>query len=105
MATLVGAVALAASMFGQVESWPWDQLAECESRGQWQIDTGNGYSGGLQMDPTFWRVHGGLEYAARPSWATRSEQIQVAINGRDGIVGYAQGYYAWPTCARILGLI
>jgi transglycosylase-like protein len=87
------------------QSSVWDSLAYCESRGQWQIDTGNGYRGGLQMDQTFWINHGGLAYAEYPDWATRSQQIQVAINGRDGLVGYAQGYYAWPTCARILGLI
>ena len=89
----------------QVESWPWDALAACESNNQWQIDTGNGYRGGLQMTQLFWVDHGGLEFAARPDWATRSEQIIVAIRGRDGTVGMWQGYYAWPTCARRLGLI
>jgi|SRR5215467_3254634 len=88
----------------QVGWWPWDDLAWCESRQTWDIDTGNGYRGGLQMDTTFWRVHGGLDFAARPNWATREQQILVAINGRDGLIGYAQGYAAWPACSRILGL-
>jgi len=93
-------------MFAQADEYSvWDRLAWCESRGTWDIETGNGYSGGLQMDPTFWRVHGGTVYAARPSWASRETQIEIAINGRDGLVGYPQGYRAWPTCARILGLI
>jgi len=87
--------------------WPWDELAQCESRGIWDIHTGGAgiYTGGLQMDHTFWVVHGGLEYASAPWLASREEQIQVAINGRDGLVGYAQGYYAWPVCGRIVGLI
>jgi len=77
----------------------WDDLAWCESTGDWHINTGNGYYGGLQMDRVFWRRHGGLEYAARPDLATREEQIAVAEVGLE-----VQGWLAWPWCSRHLGL-
>lgn len=77
----------------------WDSLAWCESRGNWHIATGNGYYGGLQEDMTFWRRHGGLQYASRPDFASREAQIAVAK------VGLAvQGWAAWPACSRRLGL-
>lgn len=84
----------------------WDLLqSKCESpSGGWHTNTGNSYYGGLQMDMTFWRNHGGLAYAPRPDLASREAQIQVAINGRDGLVGKAQGYAAWPVCSVRLGL-
>jgi hypothetical protein len=77
----------------------WDRLAQCESRGIWSINTGNGYYGGLQEDMTFWRNHGGLKYASRPDLASREAQIAVAVTGQA-----VQGWGAWPTCSRILGL-
>jgi hypothetical protein len=82
----------------------WDRLAQCEASGNWVANTGNGYRGGLQMDVAFWSNHGGLRYAPAPHLATRAQQIQVAINGRDGVVGKAQGWGAWPVCSRRLGL-
>jgi resuscitation-promoting factor RpfB len=74
----------------------WDRLAQCEASGNWAANTGNGYRGGLQMDAAFWSNHGGLRYAPAPHLATRAQQTQVAINGRDGLVGKAQGWGAWP---------
>lgn len=76
----------------------WDSVAWCESRGNWSANTGNGYFGGLQMDMAFWRNHGGLAYAPRPDLAPKWAQVQVAINGRDGLVGGQQGWPAWPHC-------
>jgi len=77
----------------------WDRLAYCESTGRWWANTGNGYYGGLQMDLTFWRRHGGLQYAARPDLASRSQQIAVAQVGQS-----VQGWGAWPVCSRLAGL-
>ena len=78
----------------------WDRLAQCESGGNWAINTGNGYYGGLQFDVGTWRAYGGTEYAAYPHQATREQQIAIAIKVRDDRGGYG----AWPACARKLGL-
>lgn len=77
----------------------WDRLAQCESNGRWNVNTGNGYYGGLQQDMTFWKRHGGLQYAPRPDLASRAQQISVAIAGQ-----YVQGWGAWPVCSRVTGL-
>lgn len=77
----------------------WDSLAECESGGDWSIDTGNGYSGGLQFHPGTWRAMGGGEFAPMAHQATREQQIAVAERVLD-----EQGWGAWPSCARQLGL-
>lgn len=74
----------------------WDKLAQCESGGNWQIDTGNGYQGGLQFHPGTWAAHGGSGSAAN---ASREEQIAVAKR-----VQSSQGWGAWPACAAKLGL-
>jgi LysM repeat protein len=79
----------------------WDQLAQCESGGDWGISTGNGYYGGLQFDAGTWRAFGGGTYAALPNQASREEQIAVAEKVRDSRGG---GYGAWPACSRKLGL-
>jgi len=75
----------------------WDRIARCESNGNWSINTGNGYYGGLQFDLRTWRAVGGT---GLPSAATRAEQIRRAeiLRDRNG------GYGAWPTCSRRLGL-
>ena len=78
----------------------WDRLAQCESGGNWSINTGNGYYGGLQFDLRTWRAYGGEAYAPMPHQATREEQIAVATKVRDDRGGYG----AWPACARNLGL-
>ncbi len=74
----------------------WDQLAECESGGNWNIDTGNGYKGGLQFKQSTWEAFGG---SGDPSNASREQQIAVAENVLDG-----QGWGAWPACSAKLGL-
>ena len=74
----------------------WDALAQCESSGNWGINTGNGFQGGLQFTPGTWRAFGG---AGRAMDATREQQIAVAER-----VLAVQGYAAWPACSRKLGL-
>jgi uncharacterized protein YabE (DUF348 family) len=78
----------------------WDRLAQCESTGNWAINTGNGYYGGLQFDAGTWRAYGGTDYAPLPHQATREQQIAVASRVRDDRGGYG----AWPACSRRLGL-
>ncbi|MFF3566519.1 resuscitation-promoting factor [Nocardia jiangxiensis] len=77
----------------------WDALAKCESGGNWAINTGNGYFGGVQFDQNTWARQGGLKYAPRPDLATRNEQIAIAEKTRA-----RQGWGAWPTCTSRLGI-
>ncbi|MFP5415941.1 MAG: transglycosylase family protein [Actinomycetes bacterium] len=77
----------------------WNRVAQCESTGNWQINTGNGYYGGLQFSASTWKAFGGHEYAANAHLATESEQIAVA---RRTLA--AQGPGAWPTCSVRAGL-
>lgn len=77
----------------------WDQLAQCESGGNWAINTGNGYYGGLQFDLSTWAGYGGLEFAERPDLATREQQIVVAER-----LHAARGFQPWPACRAKLGL-
>jgi hypothetical protein len=72
----------------------WDAVAECESGGDWTIDTGNGYYGGLQFLPETWKSHGGK---GDPSEASRAEQIRIAEK-----VLQSQGVGAWPDCGQYL---
>jgi resuscitation-promoting factor RpfB len=78
----------------------WDALAKCESGGNWAINTGNGYYGGLQFNISTWNSNGGAQYASRPDLATREQQIAIATLVRDRRGGYG----AWPACSRKLGL-
>jgi len=75
----------------------WDRLAQCESGGNWAINTGNGYYGGLQFSLGTWRAYGGSGY---PHQASRTTQIAIATKVRNA----AGGYGAWPACAAKLGL-
>ncbi len=77
----------------------WDKLAQCESGGNWGINTGNGYQGGVQFSQSTWAAHGGTEYAASANQATREQQIAVAER-----VLATQGWGAWPSCSQRLGL-
>jgi hypothetical protein len=77
----------------------WDDLARCESGGNWAINTGNGYYGGLQFSLGTWQQYGGADYAAYPHQASREEQILVAERLRA-----ARGYAPWPACRAKLGL-
>jgi len=75
----------------------WDAVAQCESGGNWSINTGNGYYGGLQFSQTTWIAFGGAAYAPRADLAARAQQIAVAEK-----VLAVQGPGAWPTCGRSL---
>ncbi|MFL0457489.1 transglycosylase family protein [Brachybacterium paraconglomeratum] len=77
----------------------WDDVAQCESGGNWSINTGNGYYGGLQFSSSTWEAFGGGEYASTANQATKSEQIAVAQRTLD-----QQGPGAWPTCGKRAGL-
>ncbi|MFE0809650.1 transglycosylase family protein [Streptomyces sp. NPDC058848] len=68
----------------------WDAIAACESGGDWNANTGNGYYGGLQFAPSSWAAAGGLAYAPRADLATRGEQIAVAKR-----LARIQGMSAW----------
>lgn len=77
----------------------WDSIAQCEATGNWSINTGNGYYGGLQFNQSTWAAYGGTQYAPRADLATREQQIAVAEK-----VQAAQGWGAWPGCTSKLGL-
>lgn len=77
------------------DSVDWDAVAACESGGNWSINTGNGYYGGLQFAPGTWSGHGGGEFASSAHLASREEQIAVAER-----VLRTQGIGAWPVCGR-----
>jgi len=77
----------------------WDRLAQCESGGNWAINTGNGFSGGVQFVRSTWLGMGGAEYAPDAYLATREQQIDIATR-----VLASQGWGAWPGCSAMLGL-
>ncbi len=79
----------------------WDRLAKCEAGGNWAINTGNGYYGGLQFNASTWRAYGGAAFAELPHQASREQQIAIATKLRDGRGGT---YAAWPGCRAKLGL-
>ena len=76
----------------------WDSIAGCEAGGNWAINTGNGYYGGVQFDQGTWERNGGLRFASRADLASREEQITVAEVTRD-----RQGWGAWPVCSGRAG--
>ena len=101
-ATVVAAAAGAAAVTPLVAAAPahadstnWDAIAQCESGGNWQINTGNGYSGGLQFSSSTWLAYGGGAYAPTAAQASREQQIAVAERTKAG-----QGIGAWPTCGK-----
>jgi LysM repeat protein len=75
----------------------WTGVAQCESGGDWDINTGNGYYGGLQFSQPTWSGYGGTALAARADLATPAEQVQIAEKVLAG-----QGIGAWPTCGKFL---
>lgn len=77
----------------------WDRVAKCESGGNWKINTGNGYYGGLQFSASTWRAYGGTKYARTANKATKAQQIAIAKKVLKG-----QGPGAWPVCSRRAGL-
>ncbi|MEJ7706750.1 MAG: transglycosylase family protein [Nocardioidaceae bacterium] len=102
-ATLTAALAssafLNASPASAADDSTWDALSQCESSGNWQINTGNGYYGGLQFSQSTWEAFGGTQYASRADLATREQQIATAEKVLD-----VQGWGAWPACSAGLGL-
>lgn len=88
---VLGAILAAAVVSLAPMSGPdWDAIAQCESSGNWSINTGNGYYGGLQFTLSTWRAYGGK---GMPHKASREEQMRVAERVLAG-----QGIKAWPTC-------
>ncbi|MDO4910541.1 MAG: DUF3235 domain-containing protein [Corynebacterium sp.] len=77
----------------------WDRLAQCESSGNWAINTGNSFYGGLQFTKSTWEGFGGTMYAPYAHLATREQQIVIAERVLAG-----QGWGAWPACSKKLGL-
>ena len=90
---------LAGALPAQAASTVWDRVAACESSGNWKINTGNGYYGGLQFSPRTWKGFGGKQYASHAHKARKSQQIAIARR-----VLAVQGPGAWPTCSRRAGL-
>jgi resuscitation-promoting factor RpfA len=78
----------------------WDRVAQCESGGRWDINTGNGFHGGLQFTPSTWKGFGGAEFAPVAYQASRAQQIVVAER-----VLAKQGWGAWPVCSRKAGAV
>ncbi|MFC4036030.1 transglycosylase family protein [Streptomyces polygonati] len=92
------AVLAAAGESSAADSAVWDRIARCESGGNWHINTGNGYYGGLQFSAATWRSYGGGAYASTADRASRAEQIAIATK-----LQHASGWGAWPVCAREAG--
>ena len=97
VAAVGGATAMAqpASAGGTV----WDRVAACESGGNWSINTGNGYYGGLQFSYQTWKGFGGQRYATTANKASKGQQIEIAQK-----VLKTQGPGAWPVCSKRAGL-
>ncbi len=96
--TVAGAALLGPASPAQAAGVNWDAIAQCESSGNWSINTGNGYYGGLQFSRSTWLGYGGGKYARTADKASRAEQIRIAEKVLDG-----QGIGAWPTCGRKAG--
>src|SRR3954449_8229830 len=79
----------------QASSVNWDAIAQCESGGNWSINTGNGFYGGLQFTRGTWKAYGGTKYASTANKASRSAQIAIAEKVLRG-----QGIGAWPVCGK-----
>jgi LysM repeat protein len=95
-AVAVGAPFAVAGTADAASDSAWDKLAQCESGGNWNINTGNGYYGGLQFNPRTWQAFGG---EGLPHQASREQQIAVAERTLA-----AQGWNAWPSCSRKMGV-
>ncbi len=94
----LGTTLLVTSPAGAATEDTWDAVADCESNGDWAINTGNGYYGGLQFSDQTWDSHGGEAYAPRADLATREQQIAIAERTLAN-----QGWGAWPTCSKRVG--
>lgn len=89
----VAAPLLAVGTASAATSAEWDTVAQCESGGNWAINTGNGYYGGLQFSASTWAAFGGTAYASTADQASKSQQIEIAEKVLAG-----QGKGAWPVC-------
>jgi len=89
----IAAPLMAAGNASAATASEWDTVAQCESGGNWSINTGNGYYGGLQFSASTWAAYGGTQYAAQANQASKSQQIAVAEK-----VLASQGKGAWPVC-------
>ncbi|CAI9400722.1 LysM peptidoglycan-binding domain-containing protein [Aestuariimicrobium sp. T2.26MG-19.2B] len=100
-ASVVGAgIAMTATAgHASADTGVWDRVAACESSGNWSINTGNGFYGGLQFTQSTWQAYGGTQYAARADLASKSAQIATAQK-----VLASQGPGAWPVCSVRAGL-
>ncbi|GGT26109.1 LysM peptidoglycan-binding domain-containing protein [Streptomyces chromofuscus] len=92
-AAAVAAPLMAAGSASAATAAEWDAVAQCESGGNWSINTGNGYYGGLQFSASTWAAYGGTQYAATADQASKEQQIQIAEKVLAG-----QGKGAWPVC-------
>lgn len=92
-----GAALLGGGQAAAATDSEWNQVAQCESGGNWQINTGNGYYGGLQFSQGTWASHGGTSFAPSAHQASKEQQIAVAER-----VLASQGKGAWPTCGTVL---
>jgi LysM repeat protein len=98
-APFVAAIPMATASGASAATTPWDRLAGCESGGNWHINTGNGYYGGVQFADGTWDGWGGEKYAGRADLATRAEQIVIAAKLVEN-----SGWRSWPACSDRLGL-
>ncbi|MFI5865968.1 transglycosylase family protein [Streptomyces sp. NPDC051546] len=89
----VAAPLMAAGTASAATAGEWDRVAACESGGNWSINTGNGFYGGLQFTSSTWAAYGGKAYAAQANQASKSQQISIAEKVLKG-----QGKGAWPSC-------
>ncbi|MFD4376073.1 transglycosylase family protein [Streptomyces sp. NPDC058486] len=89
----VAAPLMAAGTASAATASEWDRVAQCESGGNWSINTGNGYYGGLQFSASTWAAYGGTAYASTANQASKSQQIAIAEKVLAG-----QGKGAWPSC-------
>ncbi|MEU6101333.1 transglycosylase family protein [Streptomyces flaveolus] len=89
----VAAPLMAAGNASAATASEWDTVAQCESGGNWSINTGNGYYGGLQFSASTWAAYGGTQYASTADQASKAQQIAVAEKVLAG-----QGKGAWPVC-------
>ncbi|MEL4504833.1 transglycosylase family protein [Luteococcus sp. H138] len=92
-------VGIGAAAPAQAAGTVWDRVAQCESGGNWSINTGNGFYGGLQFTRSTWLAYGGGKYAPTANKASRAQQIAIAKKTLQG-----QGPGAWPVCSRRAGL-
>src|SRR3712207_3912176 len=95
-ATMLGLGILSSPASAHTEH-DWTGVAECESSGDWSINTGNGYYGGLQFSQATWAGFGGTELPPRADLASPAEQIAIAEKVLEG-----QGIGAWPPCGKSL---